>query len=120
GVLALLEPVQRKTLDDVVPHQLSLAPAGQLEDPAARSEDPPIAVADDEPGVRARVVVVHQLEQKAEAAAPARDRLGRHSLEAVDVDRTVLAVRADVERHPTRVARRSWRNVADGNRPRFA
>src|SRR5581483_7826308 len=103
-VLPVLEAGERERVDEVVAHQLTLAPAGQLEHATSGGEDAASLVADDEPRVRARVVVVHQLEQEAEAAPSASHRLRRHPLEAVDVDRAVLAVRADVERHASSVA----------------
>src|SRR5581483_11041528 len=52
GVLSVLEPGETEPFDDVVPHQLALAPAGQLEHAAAGREDAPVPVADDEAGVR--------------------------------------------------------------------
>src|SRR5437867_195873 len=57
-------------------------------------------VADDHAGRRRGVVVVHQLEEEAEAAAVAADGRGvGQALAPVVVDRTVLAVRADEVRH---------------------
>ena len=48
-----------------------------------------VAVAGQEAGVGRRVVVLQQLEQEAEAAAAAADRLVREALAAVVVDRAV-------------------------------
>ena len=56
-----------------IPEELRLAVTRQLEDAAAARQDSSFRVADDEPGVRRRVVVVHQLEQEAEPAALAGD-----------------------------------------------
>ena len=51
------------------------------------------------PGVGRRVVVVEQLEEEAEAAVLAGRRLRREALAPVDVERALLALRADVVRH---------------------
>src|SRR5262249_61152461 len=51
-----------------------------------------------------RVVVVHQLEEEAEPAVVAGDGLVVEALLAVDVDRALLAVRADEVRHSVRLA----------------
>jgi hypothetical protein len=93
-----------KRLHHVAAHHVVLGVAGQLEDAAAEREDPALGVADDEAGRRRRVVVVHQLEEEPEAAAAARHGLSRHAFEAVQVDRALLAVRADVVRHESIVA----------------
>ena len=77
----------------------------------------PLAVAGDEPGVRRRVVVVQQLEEEAEAAALARDRLAEQALAAVVVDRAVLAVRADEERHASGPSLACRRRVRNSRRP---
>src|SRR3982750_1661168 len=69
GVALGLESAQPEALDDVRPEQVLFAVPRQLEDPAAACENPRLRVADDEACVRRRVVVVHQLEQEAEAAA---------------------------------------------------
>ena len=98
-VLLLLEAAEPEPLDDVDADQVALVPAGQLEDAAADREDAPLLVADDEARVRRRVVVVHQLEEEAEAAVVARDGLVVEALFAIDVDRPLLAVRADEKRH---------------------
>src|SRR5215212_5450197 len=82
-----------------MPHQIVVAVARELEDPPADGEDAPGRVADDEPGRRRRVVVVHQLEEEPESAAAALNGLVRKALESVEIDRPVLAVRADEERH---------------------
>src|SRR5690349_8200423 len=103
GIALGLEAVEPEALDDVRAHQVFLAEPGQLEDPAADREDPPVAVADDHAGRRCRVVVLHQLEQEAEAAVVAGDRLVVEALLAVNVDRPLLAVRADEVRHEARV-----------------
>ncbi|MBA3348649.1 MAG: hypothetical protein H0T13_08830 [Actinobacteria bacterium] len=93
------EAGETEGLDDVLPHQLGLPVARQLEDTAAGREHAAVAVAGDEPGVRAGVVVVEQLEEEAEAAPLAGDGLLQQALFAVVVERAVLAVRADEERH---------------------
>ena len=101
---AVREAVEPERLDDVLAHQLALAVAGQLEDAAARGEDPPARGRTRRGRRRRRVVVVEQLEEEAEAAPLARDRLARETLPAVVVDRAVLAVRADEVRHRVSVA----------------
>ena len=91
---------EREDVADVAPHQVALLEARQLEHAAPGREHPRVAVADDEAGRGGRVVVLEQLEDEAESAAPALQRVGaREPLEAVDVDRAVLAVRADVDGH---------------------
>ena len=90
---------ERQRRRDVAADQVGLAEAGQLEDPAPDREHTPVPVADDEPGGGGGVVVLEQLEEEAEAAAPARGRVAREPLGAVDVDRPLAAVRADVDRH---------------------
>src|SRR5262245_32072851 len=97
--LALLVAVEPECLHDVLPHQLALAVAGQLEDAAAGGDEAAGVVARDEARVRRRVVVVEQLEQEPEAAALARDCLAQQTLPPVVVERAVLAVRADEIRH---------------------
>jgi hypothetical protein len=89
-------------LDHVPAHQVLLAVAGELEDVAPGREHPCVLVAHHEAGVRRRVVVLEQLEEEAEAAAVARDRLLRQALHPVVVDRPVLAVRADEVGHRAR------------------
>src|SRR5207237_10459455 len=76
----------------------------QLEDAAPGREDPTLLVADDEARVRRRVVVVHQLEEEAEAAVVARDRHVVELLAPVVVDRALLAVRAAEEGHESILA----------------
>ena len=97
--LALLEAGEAERVDHVLAHQIAFAVARQLEDAAAGGEDARSAVAGDEPGVRRRVVVVEQLEEEAETAALTGDGLVQQALAAVVVERAVLAVRADEERH---------------------
>src|SRR5205085_10556473 len=59
-----------------------------------------LGVADDEAGIGRRVVVLHQLEEKAEPAVVAADRLTvEQALAPVGVDRALLAVRADEVGH---------------------
>src|SRR5439155_9089266 len=99
-VLLGLEPAEAEACDDAAPEQVALLPAGQLEDAAARGEDPAVTIADDEARARRGVVVVHQLEEEAEAAVAARHGLLREPLSAVDVDRALLAVRTDEVRQP--------------------
>src|SRR5207245_582141 len=100
---ALLEPGQPEAIDDVRPEQLLLSESGELEDAAPAGEDPSLLVADHEPGVRRRVVVVHQLEEESEATALAGDRDVVELLDAIVVDRALLAVRADEVRHAIKV-----------------
>ena len=57
------------------------------EDAAADGEDARLRIADDEAGARRGVVVVHQLEQEAEAAVAALRSLLGEAFDAVDVDR---------------------------------
>ena len=99
GVLAVLEAAQAEALHQVVAHQVAVAIAGELEDTAADREDAARRVADDHARRGRRVVVVHELEEEPETAAAALNLLLREALETVRVDRAVLAVRADVERH---------------------
>src|SRR2546423_5836107 len=103
-VLLLLEPGEPEGGDHVCAEHLLLAPAAQLEDAAADCEDAALLVARDEAGRRCRVVVVHQLEKEAEPAVVAGDGFVEHPFLAVDVDRPLLAVRADEVRHGVRLA----------------
>ena len=61
------------------PDEIGVAVARQLEDAASRREHARLAVADDEPGLGRRVVVLEQLEEEAEPAAPALRRPGSRS-----------------------------------------
>ena len=63
------------------------------------ADDPALLIADEEGRVGRRVVVVEQLEEEAEAAPLAGDGLAQHTLATVVIERPVLAVRADEERH---------------------
>ena len=90
---------ERERLDDVATDEIGVAVPGQLEDAAPGREDARVAVADDEAGLGRRVVVLEQLEEKPERAAPALDGLHREPVVAVEVDRALLAVGADEERH---------------------
>src|SRR5207302_1422319 len=94
------EAAQAEALDDVAAEQRILRVAGQLEDAAPTREHASLLIAHDEAGVRGRVVVVHQLEEEAEAAVMAGHRHVVELLEPVVVDGALLAVRADEERHP--------------------
>src|SRR6266540_6823627 len=100
-----VEAGEPERLDDVAAHQLLLAEAGELEHVPAAREHPGLLVADDESGPRGGVVVLEQLEEKAEAAALARDRLVGQPFAPVVVDRARLAVRADEVGHAAMVAR---------------
>src|SRR5205807_8748005 len=120
-VLLRRETVEPEAIDQVGAQQLLLAVAHELEDASTRREDPSLLVADDEPGVRRRVVVVHQLEQEAEPAALARDGNVVDLLQPVVIDGALLAVRADEVGHPLKVAtgnclRRSIRPLSKGVR----
>jgi len=86
-------------LGDVAPDEIGIAVPGELEHTSAGREHARVAVADDEAGLGCGVVVLEQLEEEAERAAAALDRLRRESVIAVEVDRALLAVRADEERH---------------------
>ena len=77
-------------LDDVAAHQVGLREAGELEDAAPDREHAPVAVGHEQSGVRRRVVVVEQLEEKAEAAVTARRRLVGKPLARVDVEERSL------------------------------
>ena len=91
---------EREDVADVPSHQVALLEARQLEHAAPGREHPRVAVADDEARRGSRIVVLEQLEDEAESAAPALQRVrAGEPLEAVDVDRAVLAVRADVDGH---------------------
>src|SRR5437764_1002847 len=81
--------------------------ADGLEDASPGGEDPSFLVADDEPCVRRRVVVVHQFKQEAEPAALAGDGHVVDLLQPVVVNRALLAVRADEVGHAFKVATRS-------------
>src|SRR5207237_2679421 len=99
-----LEAIERQPLDDVAAEQVGLGVAGQLEDAAPGREDPPLLVADEEARVRRRVVVVHQLEEEAEAAVVTCDRHVVELPAPAVVDRALLAVRADEEGHESILA----------------
>ena len=90
---------ERERLDDLAADEVGVAVARQLEDAASRGEHPRVAVAHDEARLGRRVVVLEQLVEEPERAAPALDGLRRESVVAVEVDRALLAVRADEERH---------------------
>src|SRR5207302_1702095 len=113
GVLLRLEAVEPEAFNDVGAEQFLLAVADELEDAPPGREDPALLVADDEAGVRRRVVVVHQLEQEAEPAALAGDGDVVDLLQPVVVDRALLAVRADEVGHPLKVATGNclWRSI---------
>src|SRR5439155_23936114 len=96
-----------EALQEVGAEQFLLAVAHELEDASPGREDPSFLVADDEPRVRRRVVVVHQLEQEAEPAALAGDGHVVDLLQPVVVDRALLAVWADEVGHYSKVATRS-------------
>src|SRR6476469_10893737 len=106
-VLLLLKSREPEGGDHVRAEHIPLAPAAQLENAATDCEDAAFLVAGDEAGRRRRVVVVHELEEEAEAAVMARDGFVEHPFLAVDVDRPLLAVRADEVRHGVRLARGS-------------
>src|SRR5207237_10656448 len=91
-------------LDDLRAEQRLLRIPRQLEEAAPAREDAAALVADDHSRARSRVVVLHQLEQEAESAAGACDRLVEQALLAVVVDRPLLAVRADEVGHMAIVA----------------
>src|SRR5688572_7437565 len=103
--LPVLEAAEAECVDHVLAHQLALAVSRELENAAAGCEDAPGAVAGYEARVRGGVVVVEELEEEAEAATLARDRMAEEALPAVVVDGAVLAVRADEEGHGSSVAR---------------
>ena len=98
-VLLRAPPGEPERVHEVTAEHVALAVAGQLEDAAPDGDHPPRVVGHDEARIRAGVVVLHQLEQETETAAPARHRVLGHSLETVVVDRALLAVRADEVRH---------------------
>src|SRR4029450_11678479 len=99
------EPGEPEAVDGLRAEELLLAEASELADAPPAREDAAVAVADDEPGVRPGVVVVHQLKEEPEPAALAGDRHAVDLLETVVVDRAVLAVWADEVRHSPKVAR---------------
>ena len=90
---------ERERLDDLAADEVGVAVPGQLEDAAPGGEDARVAVADDEAGLGRRVVVLEQLVEEPERAAPALDGLRREPVVPVEVDRALLAVGADEERH---------------------
>ena len=82
--------------------QVRLAKPRELEDAASDGEDARVPVADDEAGRGTWVVVLEQLEEEAEPAVAALRRLRGEALDAVDVDRALAAVGADVDGHGSR------------------
>src|SRR5206468_6994696 len=58
-------------LGHLAAQQILLAVTSELEDALARRENPALLVADNEAGVRPRVVILCQLQEKAETATPA-------------------------------------------------
>ena len=95
-VLAVVPTGERKASMTSLPRTSFSGSRSARTRPCGRSASTrPCCVADDEPGAWRRVVVVDELEQKAEPAAPARRRLRREALDAVEVDRAVLAVGTD-------------------------
>ena len=104
--------VQRERLAQVLPDQLALLVAGQLEDAAPDGEDAGVAVAREHAGARPGIEVVEQLEHEAEAAARATDGLMGQAVAPVGVHRAQAAVGADEVRH-----RRSKTRAAARARP---
>src|SRR5262249_51208411 len=83
-----------------VAHEIALRVTRQLEDATPGGEDAAGLIADDEPGRGRRVVVVHQLEEKAEPApATADGRRVEQALPPIVVDRPLLAIGADEVGH---------------------
>src|SRR5581483_8454526 len=91
--------VEAERRDDVGADEIRLRPAGELEHAAPEREDATLLVARDEAGARCRVVVLLQLEEEPESAVVAGDGLVEQALDAVGVDRPLLAVRANEVRH---------------------
>ena len=89
-VEAQAEDVAHLPADDAL-----VVEAGQLEGAAAAADDAALGVADEERGVRGRVVVVEQFEEKAEATARAGLRLTAEACGAIGLGGAVPAVRAD-------------------------
>ena len=85
----------------VTADQVGLPEAGQLEHPAADRKHAGVAVADDEPCRRRRVIVLEELEEEAEAAVATLGDVRREPLVPVDVDGSLTAVRADEDGHQT-------------------
>src|SRR5215216_822394 len=98
--------VHSEGVHDLLPDEVLLPEARQLEHPVSGGEDPPIRVADDEPRGRCRVVVVEKLEQKSEAAVRTADAAVAEPLDSIVVDGTPAAIRADEVRHRSMVAAR--------------
>src|SRR5262249_37028414 len=98
-VLAVLVSGQIEARHHLTPHQLVFSISRQLENAAPGRQDTTLLVADDEPSVGRRVVVVEQLEQESETAAVAGDGLSGQAFLAVMVDRPLSAVRTDEVRH---------------------
>ena len=88
GFCSSSKPASPRLVDEVGAEQVALVPAGQLEDAAPDGEDARPLVADDEARAGRRVVVVHQLEEEAEAAVVARDGVvEKPSLPSMSIDR---------------------------------
>src|SRR3954467_8578429 len=98
-VRALAEAAQAERLDHRLSQQVALGVAGQLEDAVAGGEDPTSPVAGDHACSRRRKEVLQQLEHEPKAAALAAHRLVAQRREAVAVDGTASAVRADEVAH---------------------
>ena len=102
------KPSRPSAVHDMAADQVALLVAGELEEPRPIARTRASWSQTTKPGRRRRVVVVHQLEQEAEAAAVARDGLVEQALAAVVVDRAALAVRADEVRHAVDRSARLW------------
>src|SRR5579872_5967554 len=101
GIAVAVEPERRH---QVGADEIRLRPARELEHPATEREYASLLVGDDKARPRGGVVVLLQLEEEAEAAVVAGDRLVVKAFQAVGVDRPLLAVRADEVRHGLRLA----------------
>src|SRR6266508_6386625 len=97
---AVREPGELEGVHHLLAENVLLLVAAELEHPASKREYAPLGVADDEPRCRRRVVVVHELEEKAEAAVAAGHCLFGEALDSVEVDGALLAVGADEPGHP--------------------
>src|SRR5450432_1735494 len=93
GILAVGESVHPERLANVATHEDALGIAGQLEDATAGRQDAGVLVACEQPRSGRREPVLEDLEEEAEPAAVAADRLVRESLETVGIEHPRGAVR---------------------------
>ena len=86
-------------LRDLAADQVRVAVARQLEHAPPGCEHARISITHDEAGLGRRVVILEQLVEESECAAPTLESLRGEAVVPVEVDRALLAVRADEVRH---------------------